>query len=692
MSNQLLLHLLGKPQSIVEGAPTHRFAYNKSLALLSYLAVTGRAHSRETLAGLLWGDLPEESARSNLRKILAELRQTVPDHVLLTRQTVAFDCSAPHWSDVDAFQLKLQSLRAPAEPAVFNENEVRLLIDAVDLYAGDFMEGFYVRDAPAFEEWVLVQRELLRQAAVQALHLLAKHHTARGQYSAGLAYTSRLLALEPWHEEYHQQMMILYALSGQRSAALRQYELCRQVLNKEMGARPAPATEALYGQIRDGELLASLAPQNPPHNLSAQMTPFVGRAEELRAIDMRLRERGCRLLTLVGISGIGKSRLAQQIAADLLPAFPDGVFAVALSPLVTEQTLPAAIALALGLSLEPPVDSRRQVLDHLRTRDLLLVLDDFQHAPAAADFLLEILRGAPKVKILVAASELLNVPGEWIQPVSGLSFPAGGGQSEDPGRYDAGRLFLASAGRMLDGFAVQATDWRAVARICELVEGVPLAIELAASWVRILSLPDIVEEIENNIDILATTSYSVPERQRSLRAVFEHAWSRLPENDRDTFIRLTVFEEGFVRRAAQEVVSADLPALAALVDRGLMQANSFGRYRIHRFLQRYAAERLAQDAENERLTRDRHCAYFATFLNQRVQLLNGPQCQDAVDQIRGEMENIQAAYVWARRRASSEIPGAGEDAEDFFRICRQLEEGRSAVHRVIAHPDLPETS
>jgi DNA-binding SARP family transcriptional activator/predicted ATPase len=683
MPGELQLALLGKPRLCLDGVSAGKFVFNKSMALLAYLATTGRPHTREALAGLLWGEMPNENARANLRKIVADLRQMVGEHVEITRHTVALNCDAPHWLDIDVFLAKLQGVRADVDTGTLNEYEVRLLNEAVALYIGDYLEGFYVRDAPDFEEWLIVQRERLRQLAVMALHTLARYHTARGSYAAGIDCTSRLLALEPWHEEFHQQMMLLLALSGQRSAALRQYEVCRQMLAKEMGAEPAAETVQLYQRLRSGKVAPRLPPTNPPNNLAAPVTPFVGREAEVAATTARLQDPECRLLTLVGIPGAGKSRLAMQIAGYLFNVFPDGVYAVALSPLVSGEGLSLAILQALGLPPEPPADFRSQLLDHLRSRRLLLVLDDLGNLPETVDFLLEVLQRAPKIKFLVTAGARLGLPGEWVQPVQGLATPVNAGP-EDPDGYAAGRLFLASARRVHPDFAVEPADWPSVAHICRTLDGLPLALELAASWVRILPMAELVEEIGNDLDIVATTSTTLPERQRSLLAVFEYAWGQLERPEQELFLRLAVFQGGFSRRAAEEVAGADLRSLAALVDRCLLQVSAFGRWQMYEFLRQYGCAKLAQDPDQERTALDRHCAYFAADLQQRVALL---------DELRVEMRNIQAACLWANRRAQGHRRTAEDDAERLSRLCQTLDEGRQMVHNLIAPPpmapDLP---
>jgi predicted ATPase/DNA-binding SARP family transcriptional activator len=669
MTGELQLMLLGKPRYTFTDAPTNApavdFLYKKSLALLAFLASTRQPQSRETLAGMLWAEMPEEHARANLRKVLTDLRHGLAPFLTITRQAVAFNGAAPYALDVEAFETKLRALKSAGDPGLLGESTIQQLSEAVELYTGDFMDGYYIHDAPAFEEWVTLQREHFRQLQLTALHTLAKYHTARGAYTPGIAFTGKLLALEPWHEESHQQMMLLLALTGQRSAALHQYEMCRDILEKELGVVPSRDTTALYRQIQSGELSAPPSRAVPPHNLLAQVTPFVGRETELQTIAGRLNDPECRLLTLVGIPGAGKSRLALQAASAALGLFADGVFRVR-TELAPGSDLLRCIADGLGLCLEQGGNPEEQLLDNLRHKQLLLVLDNAELLGSRAEFLLEVLQHAPGVKWLLTSLERLGLPGEWVLPVGGLVVPHSQ-SAEEIDSSSAVQLFATYACRAEADFMLSEENRAAIVRICQLVEGLPLAIELAAAWARVLPCQEIAQEIERNIDFLATSSKSVPERHCSLRAVFAYSWAHLSKEEQEVFARLSVFKGGFSRDAAEQVAGASLRILASLLDRCLIQKSSLGRYDVHEFLREYGAQELAENQEQDEEVHNRHGLYFAAFVSQRGAQLAGPRQREALNEIAGELENIKAAQRWSSQQISTAPGGSRANGESASR-------------------------
>lgn len=625
MAPELRLQLLGGLSITHNGAPLGPFLSNKIPALILYLAVTRRPHTREALAGLLWGDLPDADAKNNLRQALSNLRKLAERHFIINRDTVEFNVNTPYFLDVETFERQARA-EGSAE-----------LQEAAALYTGDFLAGFAVRDTPEFEEWALVQKARLRELALHVWQTLTQHYLTHGAYPTAIEAANHLLALDAWREEAHRQLMLALARSGQRSAALAQYEACRRILQKELGVEPSAETQALYQRIRAANHRVHLPPTT---------TPFVGRAEELAHIAHLVADPTGRLITLCGPGGCGKTRLALEAAARAANVFLHGVCFVPLAAAGSLDVVPSAIAEALGLSLSGKADPRDQLVTHLRDKDLLLVLDNLEHLPEAAEWVGRLAQACSEVRLLITSRERLNLHGERLIELSGLDVPMG-----TDGRaiteYDATQLFLNSAHNTASNFALNSENALAVARICRLVNGLPLAIELAAAWVRQLNCYEIADEIERNLSFLATTQKNVPARHQSLQAAFEHSWALLIDDERRAFAQLAVFRGGCEREAALAVTHSQLPVLAALCDKSLLQRDGVGRYSMHELLRQFAEGKLRGDSSAFTATQLRHCEYYLGFVGAREDAQNEARQNEARREIATEIDNLRAAWGWA---------------------------------------------
>ena len=676
MAATLHLALLGDLRVTLNESPVTGFVSGKVQALLCYLAVTRRPHQRSALAALFWGDQPEEAAATNLRQALANLRRLLEPYLLINRQTVAFNTAAPYLLDVDAFQGELQRLdaleassrtRAGLSPEVLSH-----LQRAVDLYTGDFLQGFRVRDAPAFDEWALAQQERLRELALRALDRLAMAHMARGEYTAAMAATARLLAVDPWREEAHRQLMLLLARTGQRQAALLQYERCRRVLEHELGVEPMPETLALYEQIR-----ASLAEPRRPIVLPG--TSFVGREAERSMLQQLLADPQYRLITIVGPGGAGKSRLALQVAADYQQRYLHGAIGVLLANVTSGALLVSGIAGALGLTFERQSPPAEQLIDYLREKELLLVLDNFEHlVEVGSDLIAAIIARAPSVQVLVTSRERLRLQEEWLLELEGLVVPAAVG-AEGVEQGSAVRLFAERARRIQPSFEVRDADAEHVLAICRLVDGLPLAIELAAGATRSFTPAEIAREIGHNRDFLHTNLRNVPERQRSMRATFEYSWKLLSSAEQTTYRQLSVFRGGFDRAGAAGVASATAALLTALADKSLLRRDEAGRYDLHDLLRDYAHEKLMLVPDEYVATRGRHLRHVGAALQRQTALLRGPDQRVALDAIGAEIENVRHAWQWAIEQADLDtIDAALEGCFQFYELRGLFQEGAGA--------------
>ena len=381
-----------------------------------------------------------------------------------------------------------------------------------------------------------------------------------------------------------------------------------------------------------------------PTNIPAQTTPFFGRQEEAAAVQALLAKEDIRLVTLIGPGGTGKTRLATEVAAQQVPFFQDGVFFVALAPLSNAGQIVQAIIEAASIAITSGDDLQTQLLRYLRRKQMLLVLDNFEHLLEGAQLLDDILRAAPGVMILATSREKLNLSGESVLALGGLQVDEWH-TAQEVLAHSAGQLFVQSAQRAQPGFQLDGDDVPYVTRICRLTEGMPLAILLAASWVEMLSPAEIAAEIENSLDFLETDLRDIPARQHSIRAVFEGSWEKLPAPERALFKRLSVFRGGFTREAAEEVAEASLRFLARLVNKSFLTHDpATQRYAVHELLRQYAAERLQAEPETISAVQEAYTAYFSALMAGMWEPLHNNRQRETADKIEADIENVRTAW------------------------------------------------
>jgi predicted ATPase/transcriptional regulator with XRE-family HTH domain len=382
------------------------------------------------------------------------------------------------------------------------------------------------------------------------------------------------------------------------------------------------------------------------HNLPRLLTTFVGRCAELSAMDQLLNDPYCRILTLVGPGGIGKTRLAIEFASQQLDRFPDGVTFVPLAPLSSPFFLVPTIADAVGLVFQGRSQPRNQLLNFLSGKQTLLVLDNCEHLLDGVDLYVEMLECAPGLKLLVTSRELLNLKGEWVFEIQGLPVPTISeiARAEE---FSAIALFLQSAKRVMAGFELLPEDRLWAVKICRKLEGMPLGIELAAAWVRVLSCREIYTEIEKNIDFLSAPARDLPERHHSMRAVFEHSWDMLNEKEQQALGKLSVFRGGFKREAAEHVTGADLPLLSMLLSKSLVRRTPSGRYDQHELLRQFAAHRLEENPTEEAYTRSRHSVYYLGWMREAQTALMSQHQHEVLAEMSAEVSNLRASWEWA---------------------------------------------
>jgi len=662
--------------------PLH-FDARSAEALLIYLASQVRPLAREPLAELLWPERSLAQALTNLRGAMHRLRQQLAPYLAVTRQSIALASDVSIQLDSHAFEAALTT---------------GTLAEAIAFYRGDFLDGFYLDGSPAFEQWMLLERERLRNLVIAAYQQLVTQATTSGQREQAIAYAERLLHLDPLHEPVHRQLMRLLAQAGQRTAALTQYATCCHLLNVELGVSPDATTTALYEQIRLGELdeVTALGPSpdtpaftqlvipSSPHTLPPQPTPFIGRSAELAQIGQLLANPDCRLVTLLGVGGIGKTRLAIEAGSRLTSAFANGVYFVALAGVGGADFVPAVIAQSLGLQTTDS-DPLGQLAAHLQPRHLLLILDNFEHLLDAAATVTYLLHTAPLLKVLITSRERLYLREEWLLPITGLSLANGFGG-------EAGQLFLHSAHQVRPSFTARGQE-QAIMAVCQQVEGMPLAIELAASWVRIMPCDEIVRQLAHNFDLLSTSVRNIPERHRSIRTLFDQSWRLLAPAEQLLLRRVSVFRGGWTLEEATDVAGATLPLLLGLVDKSMVRANEDGRFDLHEMVRQYAAEQLVTSGEADRI-HQRHYRTYLQLLRTADRQLRGPEAVAWFARLEPEQDNVRAALQWALAETrDAEVAWLGVALCHYWAVRGHWYEGARWLEQVLPHrqtlaPDL----
>lgn len=589
---KLELSLLGTPRITLDGQPVPDLSSYKAQALLFYLAVTAQPCSRGRLAGLLWGEIDEERARTSLRGALSKLRHLLQGHLQVRRHNLAFDRDSSYTLDVARFE---QNLQRP-QPTLAQ------LAEAAELYRGEFLQDFNLRDAPLFDEWAVAQRERLHQMALRALYRLATYHAQQREYQTGIKYLNRLLALEPWLEEAHRELMRLFTLTGQRSMALIQYDVCRQMLAEELGIEPAAETTALYEQIVAGELEpdADIGPDLPtpppvappppsvapaPFQAPRQTPHFVGRQVELTRLATLLKdENGPRLAALVGMGGVGKTTLAVQTAHALRQHFVDGVLwanAAASDPLAIMESW--AQAYGADLTRYPDRDSRAAALRGLMAnKHTLILLDDVRAMHVDCLFPGD---GPCAVLLTTRNLEVARALTSHVFPLDVLP-PANGYQ-----------LLARILGEKR---VLQEAD--AAEEICALLQQLPLAVEIAAQRLASRSRQSLVSMASRLRD--AGNRLSLQIIDRAVRASFAVSWDTLDVTLRIVFAALGLFGgRAFTAATVAALMNVDQDTaedyLFSLAAFSLIAEEGADRFRLHPLLADFAQEKFQQTDEKQ---------------------------------------------------------------------------------------------
>lgn len=697
------IYLLGALAVHSERGLIH-FTARKTASLFAYLALHPEPHAREKLAALLWADSTDSDARHSLRSALSALRKQLgADLLRVDRETVQLDSAYGIWVDAREFS------------QVASETSIPKLEFLVTLYQGDLLSDFY-------DDWILIEREQYRTMVLDALLRLARRMRAQGEPTRALEYARKLLAAERANEQTYQELMLGYAALGDRAEALRQYDECVRILRQELDVEPSAETKSIYAWLKSRRK-AMIPFQRLVTNLPRPLSSFIGREKEIRALKELVV--ATRLVTLTGTGGSGKTRLAIQVAAELLDAtgsarrddspgeddspsrlYKDGVWWVELAGLIDSTLIAQAVANVLGVRETSYQSLQETLVDYLGEKELLLALDNCEHLiEACAHLAHNLLTHCPNFHLLATSREPLSITGETLYQVPTLSLPAAAtlARTDELLGYESVRLFVERARAVKSDFALTQENAAVVVQICERLDGIPLAIEMAAARTKLLTVEHIAERLDDRFALLTAGSRTALPRQQTLRAAMDWSHDLLPPDSQKLFRRLAVFAPSFSLEAAEAICAdeklarrAVLDHLARLVDRslvGVSQQRAEPRYRMLETVRQYAHDKLILSA-SEGLSeagefaelRARHLDFFLTLAEQAEPHLTSAERKSWLDLLELEHDNLRAALEWSQSESVDSQDGLrlASALFEFWKHQGYFSEGRSWLEKCLA--------
>jgi predicted ATPase len=699
---ELIFSFLGRLQIEHSQLGTIPLTNRKAIGLLAYLLIeSDHAHSREFLLGLLWPDLPTAAAQNNLRVTWAHLQKALgtsasgePPRLIGDRLTLRFNQLSDYELDFARFRTLIEACRLhPHQEQDSCAECAARLAQALELVRGEFMEGFSLGDCLQFDDWLLIQREQCRVQVTSVLEQLAEFHERAGQLAEAERAIRRQLEYNPLSEAAYRKLMRVLARADQRSAALDVYETCRRVLGTELGLAPAVETVTLAEQIRTHALFESHATRV---DLPPVLTRFFGRQpESARLVDL-LSRRTVRLVTLAGPGGVGKTRLAIEVANRMAGVFAHDICFVELAGVADERSVDDAVAAALRLPTNTGRSSTGAILDYLRDKTMFLVLDNCEHFVKACARLVQTLsRDAAGLTVLVTSRIPLHLDEEHVVRLEPFATPAINDAEQltvaDALNFDSVQLFIDRAAQSLLQFSLTDANVLPVVRICQQLDGIPLAIEIAAAQTRALPVAAIAERLGQRFAWLNRQVGETLPRQRTLHTLIDWSYELLNDQARLVLCRLSAFAGGWTLEAAEAVSAPGDPCaeiLAELVDHSLVVFGADAerrRYRMHETIRQFAQEQLI-GSDQEADARKRHARYYAQLVSRAAESREGQTLTERLRIVKDDHDNVRRAFEWLlahdREQALALVAQLGTKL-NFWELGGFFQEGRRWLQQAL---------
>ena len=530
-------------------------------------------------------------------------------------------------------------------------------------------------------------RDHIRRQVIAAYEKLGHYALSTGDVEQGIAIARRWLQVDALDEAAHMLLIQLLLEEGHAREAVAHYDDCADLLRTELDLEPPAEMTALIQDVRPAPAVVKRTSTGVRHNLPAPHDRFFGHGSAQQEISARLDQPWCRLVTIVGPGGVGKTRLATTVARSRLSHYRDGVWLVELADIDPDdadvaEAIAVEIATVLDRRLSGPQKPVENLLTYLQDKQMLLVLDNFEHLiEGGVQLVLDILQHCANVQLLVTSQERLRTQAEWVITLAGLGYPTDDG---DEAPSDAVELFAARRAQQRPG-PISAAERLAMVQICRMVEGLPLAIELAAALTRHATCREIAHELHNGFDTLTTSLRDVPQRHQSLRVVFEMSWRRLTPALKQRLAQLSVFYGDFTATAAQQIAAADAQQLAALADKSLLSYDAAaGRYTLHAVVRAYAAAKRAEKRPAADQTPQKHAHYYLTLLARQSEALQKNRAQQSMAVIQPDMAEVRAAWQTALAERYVDLLSAALGALSLtYQLSGLVHEGEAIMQTTV---------